>query len=275
MSAASPARRASAIASCRSGATPRRRTAAPASRAWAATVGPLLLRICPGAGVAETSTISSPVTRSATTGRRATRTRARPAEASTAIAAGSITRPARENDVPRPDLGAAGRHVRALRDRRQDGHPELVERLRLLDLLDGVGAGRNRRPGHDAYRLARADREFGPLPGPHLADDLEGHRSARHVRRPQRVAVHGRAVEERQVGIGSDVPGEHAGERGVERHLLERERGRLAQDDLERLLDGNHEAYLDCLVFLAGLPGRGGRANWRSICSRETPPLAS
>ena len=110
----------------------------------------------------------------------------------------------------------------------------------LLDRLDGVGPGRDRRPGHDAHRLAGADRQVGPLPGPHLAHDLERHRGPRHVGRPQRVAVHRRAVERGEVEVGGDVLGEHAAKRVVERHLLGGQRLRLAQDDRERLLDRDH-----------------------------------
>jgi hypothetical protein len=72
---------------------PSTRTLAPASRACAATAGPLLFRICEGPGTAPTSTSSSPVTSTATTGRRETRTRALPVVASTPTAAGSIRRP--------------------------------------------------------------------------------------------------------------------------------------------------------------------------------------
>ena len=60
----------------------------------------MLLRICAALGVAATSTISSPVTSTATVGRRATRTRAWPVAASTAIAAGSTSRPRSSTTSP-------------------------------------------------------------------------------------------------------------------------------------------------------------------------------
>jgi hypothetical protein len=135
--------------------------------------------------------------------------------------------------------------VRTGLDGRQDlDAAAAVARERLLDRLDRARTLGQRRPGHDAHRLAGGHGARGPLARPHLADDDErtGHG---HVGGAQRVAVHRGAVERRQVGVGEDVLGQHAADGVGERHSLGRQRARLAKHERERRGDGDHAR--DCM----------------------------
>ena len=76
----------------------------------------------------------------------------------------------------------------------------------------GIGA-----PGHDADRLARADRDRGRVPGGEIAHDAQANRGvgsrARGVGRAHRVAVHRGVGEGWHRATGHDIGREHETQR--------------------------------------------------------------
>ena len=86
--------------STESGATPRRETSAPASRARAARDRLFVSTIFPGPGSSPTGTSSLPVQSSATRGRRCARTEPTPQAAASARSAASSTRPGGSASAP-------------------------------------------------------------------------------------------------------------------------------------------------------------------------------
>ena len=72
----------------------------PAAATMAASMGPLELRICPGAGSASTATISSPVVRMATRGLRKASSSAQPQAAASAICPNPMVLPEGSNSSP-------------------------------------------------------------------------------------------------------------------------------------------------------------------------------
>ena len=238
----SPAAIARSRASRSSGTAPSETTSAPAERASASIAGPLLLRICSAAGAAVAAgTISSPVTSTATRGRRPTRGRTPPTEASTAIAAASMRRPrssttapASASDPRRATLAPAATAV-AISTR-----PSTVSRVFSTGCTASAPV-RHRRAGHDAHGLARARPcRSGHSPARTSPTTSQDGAGRRRVGRPQREAVHRRAVERGQRPVGTDVFGEHAAEGVLEGDVLVRQRPRFAEHDRERLVESHH-----------------------------------
>ena len=134
--------------------------------------------------------------------------RPQPARGGDAVAAPEVA-------AGRADAGRAGllgRHRHAV-----------AARLGLLLDDDPVGAGRQRRAGEDAHRLARADAARVALAGGGGADDGK-HGARAGVLGAAGVAVHRRGVERRLVARGDDVGGEHAAGGLGERDLLDADR---------------------------------------------------
>jgi hypothetical protein len=108
-----------------------------------------------------------------------------------------------------------------------------------LDRDDRVGVGGNRRAGHDPQRLVRRERALRRRPRRERAGDPP-RRVALGVA-ADREAVHGGAVERRQVGIGGGRLREHASERRFERDPFG-PRGRQVEtgDDSLRFVERDH-----------------------------------
>ena len=128
-----------------------------------------------------------------------------------------------QDQLPGDDVGALPPDVLLRVDRRQQVHLVAVP-LGFLDLQDRVGAGRHRRAGGDLHARAWRHRGAGHLSGEDLVDAGEHLRfvagGAEGVRGDQRVAVHRRARERRDVGRRGDVDGHDAAARLVERHRV-------------------------------------------------------
>ena len=201
--------------------------------------------------------ISSPVERMATTGFRQTSTAATPIAASTPVSRLVSSWPRRSTvsppvmSVPANDTPLPGVTALAIRSSRPLD-------LRVLDHDHGVGAARNHpaggnrhgraRPNHRRRHDARVNRFLAELHG------------ARHfLGRAERVfgddgeAIHVRAVERRHVHGRDDVGGQHAAERGVERHRFDAARRQVdrgakaplrlvAIEHVEKLLLVTHRA---------------------------------
>ena len=135
-----------------------------------------------------------------------------------------------EHGLPGPDVAAAIPDVRA----RGDRSAHLQAAVFLVDELDrddGVGALGHHAAGGDGHGLARRERPHGRVAGRNPAGHRERDRCDRRVGRTQRVAVHGRARERRQVDGGDGGLGENAPGRALDRHAL----------GLERLRPVEHE----------------------------------
>jgi len=105
-------------------------------------------------------------------------------------------------------------------DRAVEGDPIPVD-AGDLDRHDGVGSGRQRRPGRDRHRRVRLE------PGGIVArEGLPGQQELPvRIGRSHGVAVHRRVVERRQVVCGVHVGGDHAArECTAERERLGRQR---------------------------------------------------
>ena len=87
--------------------------------------------------------------------------------------------------------------------------------LRILDFQHGVRPFGNRRTGHDADRLAWADRLSRHLAGRHILNHRQGHRFLNRVLLldvlpTHRESVHGAIIPRRIVAFDDDVFAEHA-----------------------------------------------------------------
>jgi hypothetical protein len=147
--------------------------------------------------------------------------------ASTAITPGSITTLAR-------DVGADVHRALELHP------PPAVEGAGALHRLDRGGAGRDGRAGHHLDGLTRGEAPVRPLSGPHLRGHCQRARRLRGIARVHRVAVHGRAIEGRQVVVGADLLGQHAAESVRQRHLLGGQARGVREHDFERFVDWDH-----------------------------------
>ena len=171
------------------------------------------------------------MTRIPTRGRFAQRTSATPAAASAPTCPAARTTPGLEHGLAGLDVAAAIPDVRARGDRRA----HLQAAVLLLDELerdDGVGALRHHAAGGDAHGLARRERPHRRVARRNPAGHRERQRRVGRVGRAQRVAVHGRARERRQVDDGDGGLGEDAPGRALDRDAL----------GLERLRPVEHEA---------------------------------
>ena len=184
---------------------------------------------------------------------------ATPAPAASATPAGSEARPGCQDLGIGVEVAAAaphrsaGRHRRVHEDRRRNrtacvapartGLTVRVQRRRLLDRDDGVGAGRQRRARRDPDRRAGLDAALGDAAGRHLAEDLEPARARlrpprscrpREPRsRPSRCCPRAAAPSAPARRSPSTRPRASRG-----RHRLDVERSAdRRQDLLERLLD--------------------------------------
>ena len=140
--------------------------------------------------------------------------------------------PGLEHGLAGPDVAAALPDVRA-RGHRRTHLQATVLLFDELDRDDRVGALRHDAAGGDrpSSRPARARRTAGS-PAANPAGHRERHRRSSRVRRAQRVAVHGRAGEGRQVDNSDGGLREDAAGRALDRHAL----------GLERLRPVEHEA---------------------------------
>ena len=209
-------------------AMPRSTASQPASRERARSMGRLESRIRPGASGSgsSTATSSSPVESTPTRARRVTRTRATPMLASTPRWAGPEQRPGREHRRAGDQVAARRPHMVAGRGDGPHQHAVAVAGG-AFHHHDRVGAGRDRRAGHDPDRLARPDRPVGRPAGGQVAHHPQPHRRlegrADGVGGLQRVAVHGRVGERRDRLLAADLLGQRQPVRGGERdrHRLE------------------------------------------------------
>ena len=109
----------------------------------------------------------------------------------------------------------------------------------LLD-HDGVGAGRHRRPGKDARRLAGADTAAETGPGRHFGDDAQFDRDPAEIVGAHRIAVHRRDRKGRLRAARRDILGEHPAEPVGERYLLGRQGVDQGQQAGQRFINRNH-----------------------------------
>ena len=163
----------------------------------------------PRAGASQTSTSSSPVTRTETVGP--------PADQHLAPCP---PRPARprwrgRSCCPRARTSSPGVALRALRARCARRSPPAPgsrragrrrARASSRPAAPRSAPARHRRARHHLHGLARRQRLIGPLAGADLARDLEHDGRVGHVGGAHRVAVHGRAVEGRHVGVRAARP---------------------------------------------------------------------
>ena len=165
--------------------------------------------------------------------------------------------------LPRPDVFPPTAHVPALRHRLGDQHRlwqhHGARRLvGLLDRYDGVGAGRQRGPRHDAGGLSLAHRRHGRCAGGDVADDSQP-RAGRQVGGTDGEPVHGGVVEGRHVDDGDQVGAQHAADAVRHRRLLDRQPGRERQYPREVFLDRAHQRAL-----------RSGSSDQREVLASST-----
>ena len=133
----------------------------------------------------------------------------------------------------------------------------------LLEADDGVGAGRQGGAGHDADRLAGADgaaRGVARRPFRHHAEaDRAVAGGAGQVGGPDRVPVHGRVAERRDVGVGDDVLGEDHAERVEQRGVAGGQRRDAREHARQRLVNPQQ------LVVAVGLAHRRRPARKREV----------
>ena len=189
------------------------------------------------------STTSSPVTITATRGRRETTGSISPTEASTARWAAPMRTPGRRSRArsPPPSRGA-----RCSDPRSDDSSRPRTSRgsrhRRALDLDHGVGSFGDRGAGHDPHGLARSPTaRSGQTPARISPTTLSLAPLDAHVGRSHREAVHGRAVERGQIAIrdnrrraGSATP---TSARGIG---LRAQRRNASQNRGLRLVDCDH-----------------------------------
>jgi hypothetical protein len=125
------------------------------------------------------------------------------------------------------------------RHRRGDGDRSVSGRLGPLGRQHGVGASRDRCPGHDADGLPARDASLEWRARQRVADDPQRgpgvRRGAFRVIRHHRVPVHRRAIETGDVEVGHDRRRQHAPVRRLERHLFGYERPQLRVEPRQRL----------------------------------------
>jgi hypothetical protein len=127
--------------------------------------------------------------------------------------------------------------------------------VRPLHGHDGLGAGRQRGPGHDPGGLARPDVQEVGLTRGDVPDDLQGGRvllaRARDIRDPYRVPVHRAVVEGRQRDRHHDVLDQDAA-LGIGQLQLDGFQGADGGEDVLQVLVHRPQ------TVLAGGAGRGG-----------------
>ena len=149
-----------------------------------------------------------------------------------------------EHRLARPDVASGSADVRACGHRRRDGEA-LARLLHDLDRHDRVGPLGDRPAGGDAHRLARGQRTRGRAARGDPLDDGKNDRRGGRVRRAQRVSVHRRAGERRQVDDGRSALREDAPGRPLDRHALGLQGLRPLENEALGLGDGDqlgHEA---------------------------------
>ena len=184
-------------------------------------------------------TISSPVDRMPTRGRRWTNSHGRFIAASEADVARRQPPAGLQQHVALGEIEALAPHIAAAPRGFEHPHPVAVALGVLLD-DDRVGAGRHRRAGEDARRLARADMAAEPGPGRHLGDDAQFDRDLAEIVGAHRIAVHRRDRERRLGAARGDILGEHPAEPVGERDLLGRQGFDQGQQARQRFFDRNH-----------------------------------
>ena len=155
---------------------------------------------------------------------------------------GSERRPLRQHDIAGAHVFAGVAHV-AAHGRRFAHVDPAVALLDVLDLHDRVGAVRQGRPGHDAGRLAHAQRHAGHAARGDLGDDGK----ARDPGGVQVGAAHGEAVHGGVVERGhrfgrDDVGGDGAPQRLEQRHALGRQRPHRGEHQVDGFAQGDHRA---------------------------------
>ena len=177
-------------------------------------------------------------------------------------------RPAPQNHLAAPDLGALGCDVLAGRDGGEDDHP-LGTFARILHHRDRIRALGNGGARHDRRRLSAADAKVGIGSRGNAAHELQPRGNGGGVFGAQREPVDGGAPKRRQVGVGGSVLAKHPAPRVGEIDLLRRQRRRAREDDLEGSFDGNHG------FELFSLSARTSSSSRRSRSFRRSSPRSS
>jgi hypothetical protein len=118
----------------------------------------------------------------------------------------------------------------------------LALRGRLLDGHHRTRAFGDDRTGRDRHGLARSKRPVERATGGGLADQAQ---APRRVPGPNRVPVHRRAVERRQIDRGRRRFRQDSAGRQVHRHLLGIERSHSRQHECEGSLDRQLAGHVD------------------------------
>ncbi len=184
----------------------------------------------PGPSGSPGSASSSPVTSTATRGRRAQASRPRPTDAATPSSAGPSTVPRRRTTSPARTSSPARRTLSPS----SDASTRTRSPARSVRSTGTTAVAPSGTAAPVEMRIA--------VPGPAGRRRPAGARLADHLElglaaRDHGVAVHRGAVERRDVDRALDVLGEHPAERRAERDLLAAERPHGGEHPLPRLLD--------------------------------------
>ncbi len=147
--------------------------------------------------------------------------------------------PGLQQRVARGEIEAFAPHIAATAGAFEHPYAVAVPLGVFLD-DDRVGAGRHRRPGKDARRLASADMAAKPGPGRHFGDDAQFDRDPAEIVGAHRIAVHRRDRERRLGAARGDILGEHPAEPVGERYLLGRQGFDQSQQPRQRFFDRYH-----------------------------------
>lgn len=141
-----------------------------------------------------------------------------------------------EHGASRADVAAARADVRPGLDRgvELDRTVDLTGQLELNDRVGAVGYDPAR---CDPHRLPGLEHAGGRASGGNPARERKPNRGAPRVLGPERVAVHRRAREGRQIARGQGRLCEHPPERPLDRHALGLERSYPFEHQLQRVVD--------------------------------------
>jgi hypothetical protein len=143
-----------------------------------------------------------------------------------------------DEDVAAPEVLASLPDVAPRVDGLERDHLAVAD-LRDLDGEHRIRAARDRGAGGDRRRRAGRHRSAGVLAGRDVGEQPQ-RRPVGGVGRVHREAVHGRAVERREVDRGHGRLGGHAPGGGGERHPLDGQRLGRGEHQPQRLLDRDH-----------------------------------
>ena len=111
---------------------------------------------------------------------------------------------------------------------------------RQFNLLHRIGPGRHGRAGHNAHRFARFHLLVPPTTRRRFTNNPQTHRRVGNVRGPNRVPIHLRAIEWRQISVSNDIFGENSPKCIDECDRFGRQTGCLIEDNLKRFGNRNH-----------------------------------